>query len=82
MSLSTILTNFEIYFCTSHIVCCLQGIQNFSFSEVEGGKGGATEGHVKDEKGSSNVGRGTYEYRKVREVEVRCCGMGGGGSKR
>ena len=58
-----------------------QDIQNFSFSKVEGGDGGA-EGHEKDEKGGSDLKKGTYEYREGREVEVRCCGMeeGGGGS--
>ena len=60
-----------------------QDIQDFTeLSEVEGGKREAAEGHEKDEKGGSDEGKGTYEYRKGREVEVRCCGMGGGGSKR
>lgn len=26
-------------------------------------------------KGGSDVGKGTYEYRKGREVEVRCCSI-------
>ena len=55
-----------------------QDIQKFSFREVEGGKGGAAEGHEKDEKGGSNVGKSIHEYRKGMEDEVRCCGMGEG----
>ena len=55
-----------------------QDIQNFSFSEIEGGKGKAAEGHENDEKGGSDVGKGTYEYRNGREFEVRCCGKGRG----
>ena len=59
-----------------------QDIQDFTeLSEVEGGKREAAEGHEKDEKGGSDEGKGTYEYRKGREVEVRdvACGEGGGG---
>ena len=58
-----------------------QDIQHFSFSQVsqvEGGKGGAAKDHENNEKGGSNVGKDTYEYRKGREVEVRCCGIGEG----
>ena len=55
-----------------------QDIQNFSFSRFEGGKGEAAEGHESDEKGGSDGGKGSYEYRKGREVEVRCRIWGGG----
>ncbi|GMI34654.1 hypothetical protein TrCOL_g11695 [Triparma columacea] len=47
-----------------------EDIQNFSFSRFGGGKGGAAEGYKNDEKGGSDVGKGTNEYSKRRENEM------------
>ena len=55
-----------------------QGPGTSSLSLVRKGKGDAFEGHEKDEKFGYNVGKRNYEYRKGREVEVRCCGRGRG----
>ena len=61
-----------------------QHLQNSSSSQVKhffkGGKGGAREDHEEEEKVASDMGKGTYEYRKGMGVEVRCCGMGEGGA--
>ena len=62
----------------------MQSFGNFSSNQVklvEGGGRGAAEGYENDEKCDSNVGKGTYGYKKEREVEVRYCGVWEGGSE-
>ena len=55
-----------------------QEFRNISSSQAGEGKGGATQGYEKEDKVSSDVGMGTYEYEKGRQDEVRCRMWGGG----
>ena len=59
-----------------------QEFRNISSSQAGEGTGRATQGYENGEKVGSDIGMGTYEYKKGRQDEVRCRAWGGGRGER